>query len=162
MTGLILAADLRALRAHAEAARAAAGWTRIGGEAEGWSAGYPAALLPKASQAGREHRFASADGQAVLVVAVDPPVDDDAFAALTDKLTADRPGRSDNNYTRVNADLIQSYVEAGKAVTAVYHSRPGGLARLVFSRPAGQTDKWEMFDALLSSSFAVSDTVKAP
>ena len=70
----------------------------LGDAAHGWTAGYPAAVLPKASRAGAEQRFASADGRAVLVVAVDPPLSNDAFDALVERLTADRAGPQRGEY----------------------------------------------------------------
>jgi hypothetical protein len=162
MTGLIFAADLAALRANAEAARKAAGWTKIEGDKQAWSAAYPAALLPKASGSGSERRFASADGKAVLVVGFDAPMSDDDFSALVDKLTAGGPGRSDQTYTRVNGDMTISYVENGMAVSAAYHDRASGLARLVFSRPKADDKTYELFDALVPDSLKVADDTPAP
>ena len=159
-TGLITTADLVTLRQGAASGKAAASWTVIGDKAHGWSAGYPAALLPKAESSGNEQRFSSADGKASLVVAVDPPISSDDFAALVEKQTADAPDRSSNNYTRINDDLTHSYVEGGQQVTVVMHRRDGGLARLMFTRPAS-SDDWTLYDNLIPSSFVVSDEVKA-
>lgn len=160
-TGLITTGDLATLRKGAADGKAAAGWTKIGGKAQGWSAGYPAALMPKAETVGREQRFASADGKASLVVAVDPPVSGEDFVALVEKETADAPGRSSNNYARINDDLTHSYAEGGRQVTVILHRREGGLARLVFTRPE-TADDWAAYDNLIPSSFVVSDEVKAP
>ena len=162
MTGLITTADLAALRQDTAAAKAKAGWTKIGDDKRGWSAGYPAALLPKASTSGAEQHFASADGKATLVVAMDPPLGDDDFSALVEKQTADAPGRSSNNYTRVNGDMTHTYVQDGHLTVAVYHNRAGGLARLVFTRPADKDDDWSLYDNVIASGFSVSDDLKAP
>jgi hypothetical protein len=162
MTGLITTGDLAALRQSTEAAKAKAGWTKIGDEKRGWSAGYPAALLPTASSSGHEQRFASADGTAMLVIAIEPPRSGDDFAALIEKETAGGPGRSENNYTRINGDMTQTYVEGGRFTVAVYHNREGGLARLVFTRPADKTEMWDLYDNVIASNFAVSDDLKAP
>ena len=88
-TGLIFADDLAALRSGAAASRKAAGWTPLGDKGHGWSGGYPAALLPTAGRADGAQRFASADGKAVLVVALDPPLDSGGFDALVTSLTDD-------------------------------------------------------------------------
>jgi hypothetical protein len=164
-TGLITTADLVVLRKGAADGKAAAGWTVIGDKpggdkAKGWSAGYPAALMPKAETVGREQHFSSADGKASLVVAVDPPVSGDDFVALVEKETADAPGRSSNNYARINDDLTHTYTEGGQQVTVVMHRREGGLARLMFTRPE-TADDWATYDNLIPSSFMVSDEVKA-
>lgn len=160
MTGLIFVSDLAKLRANAATEKARAGWTRITGA--GWSAGYPATLLPKASTTGGERRFSSADGAVTLAIAISAPLSDDAFSALTDQLTADAPGRTDKSYTRVNGDLTLSYVEAGRSVTIACHNRPGGLARLTFTRPAGEESKWSLYDTVLVSAFEVGDDLKGP
>jgi len=159
-TGLIFTTDLTELRADADAARKKAGWTPLGDAAHGWSAGYPAAVLPKASRAGAEQHFASADGKATLVVAVDPPMTSDAFDSFVDKVSADRDGRSDVNTVRVNGDLEMSYVERGVATTAAYHNRDGGLARLVFTYPVKTKDLYEPFETILQHSLTVTDDLK--
>jgi hypothetical protein len=159
-TGLIFTADLTELRADADAARKKVGWTPLGDAAHGWSAGYPAAILPKASRAGAEQHFASADGKAMLVVAVDPPMTSDAFDAFVDKVSADRDGRTDVNTVRVNGDLEMSYVEGGVATTAAYHNRDGGLARLVFTYPVKAKDLYEPYETILQHSLTVTDDLK--
>jgi len=160
MTGLIFAGDLAKLRANAAAEKARSGWTRI--EGVGWSAAYPAALLPNASVSGAERRYASADGSAGLTIVIAGPLDDEAFSALTDQLTADAPGRTDKSYTRVNGDLTLNYVEAGRSVTIACHNRAGGLARLTFTHPAAEEAKWSLYDTVLVSAFDVGDDLKAP
>jgi hypothetical protein len=160
MTGLITVADLATLRANAKAAQAKAGWTPLGGI--GWSAGYPAALLPKTSTNGPERRFASPDGQAVLTVEVGPGVSDDDFSALVEKLTADSDARKENNYTRVNNDLDLSYVEGGHRYVVACHNREGGMVRLTFSHPAGADEAWSLYDVVLPTQLSVSDDLKAP
>lgn len=114
-TGLIFTADLDQLRAERTAAQKAAAWTPLGDPTHGWSAGYPAALLPVAGPA---HSFSSADGRARLIVAIDPPMTSDAFDALVEKLTADRPGRGNINSVRTNGDLEMRFEEAGVVTVA--------------------------------------------
>ena len=159
-TGLIFVADLDQLRSERMAAMKSAGWTPLGDTAHGWSGGYPAALLPKADPAGGEQRFASADGKARLVVAVDPPMSSDTFDAFVETTTADRAGRNHVNTTRVNADLEARFEEGGVVTVAVYHNREGGLARLVFTYPADQSDTFEPFDAILQRQFRAGDDLK--
>jgi hypothetical protein len=162
MTGLITVSDLAALRTGAETAKADSGWTALGDAKAGWSAGYPARLLPKAETTGAERRFSSADGKAVLVIAIRPPLSADDFEAFSDKLSADAPDRSDKNYTRINGDLNLSYVEGDKTVTVVCHNRAGGLAQLTFSRPKDKEEPWAPFDIILASSLTVTDDLRAP
>jgi hypothetical protein len=159
-TGLVAAADLQALRDGARAEKAKGGWTVIGDPALGWSAGYPAALLPQASRAGAEQRFASADGKALLVIAVEPPRSDEAFDALVEEETASRPEREDVGYTRVNGDMEVSYTEKGVRTLRAWHARRGGLARVTFTYPAGD-DAWAMYDDILRRSLKVTDALKA-
>jgi hypothetical protein len=159
-TGLIFATDLSELRADADAARKKAGWTQLGDAAHGWSAGYPAAILPKASRNGAEQRFASADGAAALVVAVDPPMTSDDFDAFVDKMTADRAGRSQVSTERVNGDLEMGYEEGGVVTAAAYHNRDGGLARVVFTYPAKAKDLYEPYETIVQHSLTVTDDLK--
>jgi hypothetical protein len=152
-TGLIFASDLAQLSSDEAAARKAAGWTALGDAAHGWSAGYPAALLPKASRgagpAGPEQRFASADGNAVLVVAFDAPMTGDQFDAFVDKVSADRDNRDQVSVTRVNGDLEMRYREAGVITVAAYHNRDACLARLVFSYPDSAAARYEPYETIL-------------
>jgi hypothetical protein len=159
-TGLIFAADLDQLRADRTAAQKAAGWTPIGDPAHGWSAGYPAAALPVVSQAGAETHFASADGKAVLVVAIDPPMASDAFDAFVEKTTADRAGRDQVNVERVNGDLDMSYREGGVITVASYHNRDGGLGRLIFTYPAKRDKDFDQYTPILQRQFKVTDDLK--
>jgi hypothetical protein len=76
--------------------------------------------------------------------------------------TAGRPVRSQNNYTRVNGDLIQTYMENDRRTLALWRSRDGALGELVFKRPADKSDDWSLYDNVIASSFSVSDTLKAP
>jgi len=161
MTGLILIADLADLRAKTVEAKAAAGWTALGDAAKGWSAGYPAKLLPKARREGTEQRFDSADGKARLVVAIDPPMTEEAFDALFDKIKGGEDGRESLSYTKVNGELEISYRDKGAAVSAVYHNLPGGLARLVFTYPVDQAETYGQFATILPRSFKVTDDLKA-
>ena len=159
-TGLIFAADLTELRADAEAARKKAGWTPLGDAAHGWSAGYPAAILPKASRAGAEQRFTSADGKAVLVVAVDPPMTSDAFDGFVDKVSADRDGRSDVSTVRVNGDLEMGFQEGGVVTAAMYRNREGGLARVVFTYPVAAREAYDPYESIVGHSLVVTDDLK--
>ncbi|MBS0411394.1 MAG: hypothetical protein JSR86_15865 [Proteobacteria bacterium] len=164
-TGLILAGDLAELRSGAAAARKAAGWTALGdkapgGKGVGWSAGYPAAVLPRASHAGAEQRFASADGKALLVVALDPPMTGEAFDALVERETGDHPEREGVNYTRVNADMDLRYEEKGVVHVMAWHNRDGALARLSYTYPTAGGDAYSTYDTIIPSSFKVSDEAK--
>jgi hypothetical protein len=152
-TGLIFASDLAALRAAAAADRAKARWTLLGGPAKGWSAGYPAALLPAASSG----VFASADGKARLEVSVDPPLTDEGWDKLVDQLTEDRDTISGRSYTRVNDDMELRYIEKGVVTVASYHSRKGGLARLVFTYPESDEETWRPWDTILQRALVVTD-----
>lgn len=155
--GLILEEDLARLRSETASAKAAAGWRALGDPARGWTAGYPAALLPAASAAGNQQTFTSADGAAVLVVAVDPPLDD--FDAFVDRQTEDRPGIERRSYTRVNDDMEINFEERGRVSAAAYHNREGGFVRLEFSYPAEQRETYERFEVILQRSLRVGDEV---
>ena len=132
----------------------------LGDPAHGWSAGYPAALLPLAGPAGPAHSFSSADGKARLIVAVDPPMTSDAFDALVEKLTADRPGRGSVNSVRTNSDLEIRFEEAGVVTVAEYHNREGGLGRLVMTYPAERGGAFSPFEAILQHQFKAADEVE--
>jgi hypothetical protein len=159
-TGLITVSDLAALRAAARTAKVKSGWTTVNGR--GWSAGYPAALLAKAGEGAGAYRFESPDGKASLLVSIERPLSDDDFSALVENLTADGPNRSNSEYTRVNGDLDLSYVEGGRRVIIACHNREHGLARLAFSRPAGEDDRWGLFDVVIATNFQVGDELKSP
>jgi hypothetical protein len=159
-TGLIFTDDLIELRADADAARKKAGWTLLGEPAHGWSAGYPAALLPTASRAGAEQHFASPDGKAVLIVAVDPPMSSDDFSAFADKISADRDGRGEVSTVRVNGDLEMSYVEGGVATAAMYRNRDGGLARVIFTYPVAARETYDPYQTIVQHSLVVTDDLK--
>lgn len=156
--GLILVEDLALLRGEAVQAKRAADWRPLGGG--GWTGGYPAAVLPKASGAAPEQRFASADGAAVLVVAIDPPLDGDAWDALVDQVTTDRDGVEGRSYTRVNDEMEISYEEKGRVHAAAYHRREGGLARLEFSFPAAQRETYERYVPILQRSLRAGKDLK--
>jgi hypothetical protein len=163
-TGLIFTADLVQLQASEAASKKAAGWTALGDAAHGWSAGYPAALLPKAShtigQTGPEQRFASADGKAALVVVVGPPMSGKDFDAFVEKITADRDTRSGVNMTRANGDLQLRYVEGGVVNVDAYHNRDGGLARIEFTYPDSGGDVYAPYETIVQHSLAVTDDLK--
>ena len=159
-TGLIFAADLNQLRQERAAAEKAAGWTPLGDPAHGWSAGYPAALLPVAGPAGPERRFSSADGKARLVVAIDPPMSSDDFDVLAHKLIGDQPGRENLNSIRVNGDLEARFEEAGVVTVLAYHNREGGLGRLVLTYPAKRSDAFSPFEVIVQRQFKVADDLK--
>jgi hypothetical protein len=156
--GLVLKADLAELRLQADKAKAVAGWAAMGDPAHGWTAGYPAALLPKAASTNpREKRFTSADGQAVLLVAVGPPLSGQAFDAFVQRQVADRPGIENRSYTRVNGDMEITYEEKGQVVSASYHNRAGGFARVEFTHPVARKQTFAAFDTILPRSLRVSD-----
>jgi hypothetical protein len=159
-TGLIFTADLAELRAGAEAARQAAGWTPLGDAAHGWSAGYPAAILPKSSRVGAERRFTSVNGEAVLVIAVAAPMSSDDFDAFVEKISADREGRTQVDTIRANGDLQMSYEEAGMVTVAAYHNRDNGLARVIFTYPAKAKDAYEPIETIVQHSLVVTDDLK--
>ena len=158
-TGLIFTTDLDQLRADAAAARKAAGWTALGDKAHGWSAGYPATVLPKASRGGAEQRFASADGKAVLAIAIEAPMTGEAFDAFIEKTTADHDGRTGTNYTRVNGDLEMRSQEKGVVTVLAVHNRQNALARLTFTYPAAAEDTWSPYDPILQHALKVTDEV---
>jgi hypothetical protein len=159
MSGLILVEDLKALREGARAEKAKAGWTPIGDAAHGWSCGYPAALLPQKAIAGAEQSFTSADGKAKLVVAIEPARSDEAFDAIVEEETADHAGREDVGYTRVNGDMEVSYTEKGVRTIKAWHARRDGMARLVYSFPAGD-ESYGRYDTILARSLKVTDELK--
>jgi hypothetical protein len=156
--GLVLKDELAQLRREADKAKSAAGWAAMGEPSHGWTAGYPAALLPKAmAMGGGEKRFTSADGQAVLVVAIGPPMTSDAFDAFVDRQVAERPGVENRSYTRVNGDMEITYEEKGQVISAAYHNRRNGFARLQFSHPVARKQAFAAFDTILPRSLRVTD-----
>jgi hypothetical protein len=163
-TGLIFTADLDQLRAAEAAAKRAAGWTVLGDADHGWSAGYPATLLPKISHAsgkdGAEQRFASADGKATLRLVVGPPMSDDAFDAFVEKATADRDSRSEVNEIRANGDLELRYIERGVVNVDAYHNRAGGMARIEFTYPQSASDTYAPYESILQEALTVTDDLK--
>jgi hypothetical protein len=158
--GLILKDELAQLRQRADKAKKAAGWAAMGDPPHGWTAGYPAALLPKAQVVNRrEKRFTSLDGRAVLMVAVQPPMSPKAFDTFVAQQTADRPGVTNRSYTRVNNDMEITYQAGGKVVSAAFHNRPAGFARLEFSRPVDEAQTYAAFDTILPRSLRVTDAL---
>ena len=158
-TGLILVDDLQALRDATQHAKTAAGWTPLGDKQRGWSAGYPATLLPKASRSGAEQRFESADGKALLVIAVEPRLRSDAFDEAFEKAKAEASGKDVQGYTRVNNDYEITIVQNKTITREVYHNREGGLVRLDYSYPEG-AETYEPFKDILVHSLVVSDELK--
>lgn len=146
------------------AAKKAAGWTALGDTAHGWSAGYPAALLPNATHAtgkgGPEQRFASADNKAALVVAVGPPMSDSDFDAFVDKISADRDSRTEVNVTRANGDLEVRYVEGGVVTVSAFHNRAGGLARIEFTYPDKGGEAYAPYETIVQHGLMVTDDLK--
>ena len=159
-TGLILVADLAAMRTAAKAARAKADWKMLGGTALGWSAGYPAALLPKTSQTGGERRFVSADGKASLVISVGPAMSSEAFDAAWEQAKAKAEAGDSQGYTRVNSDYEISWADKGAITVSAAHSREGGVARMTFSYPASQADTYDPYKVILPRSLRVTDALK--
>lgn len=158
--GLILVADLAELKAGMEAARRAAGWTQIGEPAQGWSAGYPAALLPKATRVGAERRFESADGKARLVIAIEPPLSDEAFRKVWDDIKEERPGRDSSGYARVNDEFQISWKEKGVSTLTLYRNLDGGLARLILSYPE-DAESFRQMPAILVHHLRLEEGFKA-
>ena len=155
MTGLILAGELDELRAGAQTARRAAGWTAIADLGPGISAAYPATVLPHLKNLAAVRRFETVDGHAWLEIATGPALNSEAFDALVDRLTADDPARKDVNYTRVNDYLELRYEKTGQVTLAVYHSLPRGLVRLEFAYPAAQAARFEIFEGPIDRAFQV-------
>jgi hypothetical protein len=141
INGLLLVEDLELLKDQRDKAQKAAGWKTVGGVDQGWSAGYPTALLPVASRKGAEQHFASADGKAELVVEIGPALSDDDFDALSDRLHEEASTTADANtlnFARTGPDIDYAYTKAGKAFESVYYNRKRGLARLTYVHPAGE------------------------
>jgi len=159
-TGLLFVSDLAALRAGAAEARKTAGWTPLGDKAHGWSAGYPAALLPRVSHAGAAQRFASADGKASLTFAIERPMTDAAFDALVERETGDHADRSEVGYNRVNGDMDLHYQQAGVAHVLAWHNREGGLARMEFTYPVAASQTYDAIGGIIASTFHVADELK--
>ena len=159
--GLVLKDELAMLRRDADKAKKAAGWAAMGEPARGWTAGYPAALLPRTAPAGPgEKRFTSADGQAVLVISVGPPLSEAAFDAFVERQVADRPGVENRSYTRVNGDMEITYEENGRVISAAYHNRPKGFARMEFSHPITRRGMFAAFETILPRSLRVTDELR--
>ena len=159
-TGLLFTSDLAQLSVDAAAAKAGAGWTALGDAAHGWAAGYPAAVLPQAGHDGGQQRFASVDGKAVLMIAIETPMSEADFDALVERETADNAARSDVGYNRVNGDMDLHYQEQGVVHLLAWHNREGGLARMSFAYPAAAAETYEPYGAILPASFQVSDELK--
>jgi len=157
--GVLFTGDLDLLTRQRADAQKAVGWVPLGGPAQGWSAGYPSKLLSPAGRVGAEQRFASADGKAVLVIAIDPPLSDEDFTAFVDKQTQDRPERSEVNYGRSGDDLNMSYVEKDQSVTAVYFNRKGALVRLTYTCPKGD-NPYAAVESQVTLSLRASDDAK--
>ena len=152
--GLILADDLAALRAEAEAEQRRIFWQNIQGR--GWSGAYPAGTLEVASGAGPDgvgRRFSSAGGEAYVEFTAEPPMTDEAWDAFVEARTADREGREGRGYTRVNDDMEIAYTEGGKNVSEVYHRREGGVVRMVLSYPAAEAEAWAITEPATVRAF---------
>jgi hypothetical protein len=166
-TGLLFVSDLALMTSLRADAQKAVGWTTIGGSVPGWSAGYPAKLLPVASRNGAAQTFASTDGKASLIIAIDPPLDNETFNTRMQKLIdEDVAGRTDKNYGLAGDNMQISYVEGGRRISAYYYRREGGVARLTLAYPApaessapGQ-NPLDDIASIIEGSFRVSDTVK--
>lgn len=156
-SGLLLAADLEALRAQVETARRQAGWTVVQGA--GWSGGHPGALLRPAAGAGGERRFVSADGKAELALAVEPPLDEAAWDALVDRETADDDANENRSYTRVNDDFELSVTRGGVRHVRVWRNREGGLVRMTYRYPADD-EALARFEPILVRTFRVGEEVR--
>ncbi|HEX4180341.1 MAG TPA: hypothetical protein VHY32_06090 [Caulobacteraceae bacterium] len=166
-TGLLFASELALMTRQRADAQKAVGWSVLGGPALGWSAGYPAKLLPTASRDGAEQRFVSVDGKASLIVAIDPPLENEEFNARMEKLiNEDVPGQTDRNYGLAGDNMQISYVQGGNRVSIYYYRREGGVARLVLTYPApaastppGQ-NPLDDIASTITGSFRVADAIK--
>jgi len=151
-SGLLLANDIEALRAEADAARRTAGWAPVPGAA--WASGYPAALL--APVAGQPGRFVSPDGQAELVWALDPPMDEGAWDALVKREIADREDDEGRGYARVNDDFELTVTRGGQRLAFVWLNRPGGVARMAFRYPPDD-EAFSRLEPVLIRTFRLPD-----
>jgi hypothetical protein len=161
-TGVLFTSDLAAMTDQRDKAQKAAGWTPLGEAAGGWTAGYPAVLLPQVSRAGAERRFSSADGKALLVIAVDPPLSQADFEALEASLHSDgdpATGESHHNLIGTGNDVRIDYTVNGKAVTKIYRNREGGVARLVYTCPDGDNPFADIAPQV-TNSLTISDALK--
>lgn len=152
--GLILSDDLIVLRKEAEAERWKHFWQNIQGR--GWQGSYPAGTLYIASGAGTDptgRRFTSEKGDAYVEFSNRPPVTDEAWEALIEERTADRPGREGRGYTRVNDDFEVAYTEGGKNITEVYHRREGSLVRMILSYPVADAEAWAVTEPATVRAF---------
>ncbi|MCC7266257.1 MAG: hypothetical protein IT546_02830 [Caulobacteraceae bacterium] len=152
--GLLLEADLAALRAEAKAARDELFWQNIQGR--GWSGSYPAGILHVASGAGSDgvgRRFASETGDAFVEFTQEPPMTEEAWDAFVEARTADREGREGRGYTRVNDDMEIAYEEAGQKINEVYHRREGGVSRMILAYPVAKQDDWRVAEAATVRAF---------
>lgn len=158
-TGLLTAADLKALKDGAAAAKSKAGWTPVKGK--GWEAGYPAALLPKmvSSAGGERTTYSSADGKAWLTLAVEPPMTDDAWDAYVDEQTAEHEGRESLGYTRVNDDMQQNYQEKGATVLVLTRRREGAVVKLTYSYDA-ETEAYLPWADIFPRAFSAGDEAR--
>ena len=153
-SGLILQDDLALLRKEAEAERWKHFWQNIQGR--GWQGSYPAGILYIASGAGTDptgRRFTSEKGDAYVEFSNRPPMTDEAWEALVEERTADRPGRESRGYTRVNDDMEVAYTEGGKNVSEVYHRREGSLVRMILSYPAAEAEAWAVIEPATVRAF---------
>lgn len=150
-SGLLLAADIAALRAQAQEQRNTLGWENL--KADGWTGGYPALMLPKATPEPNGRRFSTPTGEAHAVFAFDPPMTEEAWDAFVEARTAEREGRESRGYTRVNSDMEINYVEGGSYVAEVYHRREKGVARMVLTYPATETENWATPEAVMVRNF---------
>ncbi|MGZ9202268.1 MAG: hypothetical protein ACXW3D_11215 [Caulobacteraceae bacterium] len=150
-TGLLTVEDLAALRAAAAAAKAKAQWTPVSGQ--GWSAGYPAAVLKPAAGAKTEQRFVSPNGKASLSILALPPLDGEAWDALVERETADQPDRERHGYTRVNDEFEITYEQAAATTFVTYHRREAGVFRLTLTYPTANNETWAETEAVLSREF---------
>jgi hypothetical protein len=96
-----------------------------------------------------------------LVVAIDPPPGPDGFDAMVKQLTEEQEGQEDRSYTRINDEMEIDYTLKGVVMSAAYHNREGGLARVVFTYPADQAGKWEMYRTILTRSLKAGEDLKA-
>lgn len=159
--GLIFKEELAMLRKETDRRKTAAGWAAMGDPGHGWTAGYPAALLPKARVVSpNEKRFTSADGQAVLTISISPPLSPEGWDGFVERQVADRPGVENRSYTRVNDDMEITYEENGRVVSAAYHNREHGFARLEFSHPIARRGLYDAFATILPRSLRVTDKLK--
>ncbi|HYD46074.1 MAG TPA: hypothetical protein VEA79_12485 [Phenylobacterium sp.] len=150
--GLIRVGDLEQLRAARTQKQAEWRWTPASGE--GWKGGVPLALLAAQAEPGR---YASADGEARLVLRRDAPMDDAAWRAFVAERTSENENKTLLDGTRIDDDMEVAFTVADRTTHAAYHRTPKGVATLVFSYPTAQAEQWRLPATLMVRAFRAAE-----